>query len=149
MRRLTSRNKANVLQLQTRQRFLRQTQVPEMNGVKSAAEDPNTAQNVLRSSTTDMPITQHHKLLRGQPFQADWSTGMDFIGGYADFRTQPIFETIGETRRGIHHHAARIHFAKEASRPAVVFGHDSVGMFRALGVDVFNRLIQIGHHAHR
>jgi len=61
MRRLTRRNKANLLQLQAGQCFLRQAQMTEMNWVEGAAEDSKPAQNL----TPHMPIAEHDEFLRG------------------------------------------------------------------------------------
>ena len=54
-------DKADLLQLQAGQRFLRQTQVPEMDWVEGATEDSQRAQSL----TPHMAITEHNKFLRG------------------------------------------------------------------------------------
>jgi hypothetical protein len=46
MRRLTRRNKPHLLQIECRQRLLRQAQMAEVNRIESAAENTDGAQNL-------------------------------------------------------------------------------------------------------
>ena len=94
MWRAASRDKADVLQLQAGQGFLRQAQVTEMDGIEGAAENADCVQNL----SSYVPFTEHDEFLRRQPFQAHRATRVNLVGGDADFRTQAIFEAIGETR---------------------------------------------------
>ena len=92
MRRAAGRDKADVLQLQAGQCFLRQAQVTEVDGVEGAAENADCVQNL----SSHMPFTEHDEFLRCQAFQSHRATRVDLVGGDADFRAQAIFETIGE-----------------------------------------------------
>ena len=48
-----------------------------------------------------MTIPEHDKLLRGEPFQSDRTSGVQLVGGYADFRPESIFEAIRESGRAL------------------------------------------------
>ena len=74
---------------------------------------------------------------------------MDLVGGNTDFRTQAVFETVGETGGGVHHHRAGVHFGEEAAGQGVVLGDDGFGMARAVAVDVLDGFINILDDFHR
>ena len=46
----------------------------------------------------DVPVAQHDELLAGQSFQSHRTTGVKLVGRDADFRAQPILETVGKSR---------------------------------------------------
>src|SRR5690554_2391283 len=90
---------------------------------------------------TNVSVAKHHVFFAGQPQQSDRATGMQLVGGNADFRAQTVLETIGKTGRGVDHHRTGVHFGQEAACSGEVFGNDAVGMLRAMPVDMGNGLV--------
>ena len=82
MRRLAGGNKPHLLQIECSQRFLRQAQVAEVNGIEGAAKNTDGVQNLA----PHLAVTEHDELLRGEAFQADRAASVDFVGGNADLR---------------------------------------------------------------
>src|SRR3569623_1083998 len=118
---------------------------PAMREVQNECRRPVPCKALL----PDMPLPQHDELLTREPFESDRSAHVYLVGADADLRTETVFEAIGETRRGVHHHRARIHLAQETPRARVILGDDGVGVLRAVALDVGERRIEIGAHAHR
>src|SRR5574343_1157022 len=99
-----------------------------------------------RCLTAYVPVAEHDPLLAGQAFEADRAAGVDLVGRDADFGTQAVFETIGEARRGIDHHRARIDFAQETHGLRVVFGDDGLAVVRRVLVDVLDGFVRSEEH---
>src|SRR3569833_2955297 len=118
---------------------------PAMREVENECRRPVPGKALL----PDMALPQHDELLTREPFESDRSAHVDLVGADAALRAETVFEAIGETRRGVHHHRARIHLAQETPRARVILGDDGVGVLRAVALDVGERRIEIGDHAHR
>ena len=78
----------------------------------------------------------------GQLLDTHGAARVQSSGRYADFRAHAEFAAIGELGRGIVHHDRGIDRVQEPLRRRRVFGHDGIGMVRAIGVDVIDRAIQ-------
>ena len=96
-----------------------------------------------------MPITQHHKLLAGEPFQTHRAAHMQLVIADADFSAQPILKTVCQSRGGIHHHRTRINLTQKTPRAGEIFGNNRIGVCRAVGLNMIYRLIQTRHHTYR
>src|SRR5690554_8137173 len=96
------------------------------------------------ASGPDVAVAEYHIFLGSQAFQANRATGVDLVGGNADFSPQAIFETVRKASGGVDHHRTGIHLGQEPAGPGVVLGDDAVGMLGAVTVDVFDGAIQIG-----
>ena len=48
----------------------------------------------------------------GEALDADRPARMELVRADADLGAQAVFETVGEARAGVHHHAGRIHLAQ-------------------------------------
>ncbi|MNJ19841.1 hypothetical protein D3C77_141650 [compost metagenome] len=96
-----------------------------------------------------MTVADHHVFFTGQAFQADRAAGMQFVGGNTDFRAQTILETVGKAGRGVDHHRGRIDLGHELASLRLMFGHDGIGMVRAIVIDMFDGLVQAVDHANR
>ena len=90
-----------------------------------------------------MTITQNDKLDGCQTFQANRTTRMELVGRDTDFRAQTILKAIGKPCRGIDHDRAGIHLPDETHCVRMIVGDDTVGVLRAVGVDVIDRRIDI------
>ncbi len=88
------------------------------------------------------PCAEHDVLLRGEAFEAHRAARVQLVGGDADLRAEAVLEAVGEARRGVHHHRARIDFAQETLRVRVVLGDDGVGVRRAVLGDVLHRRVE-------
>src|SRR5438105_1574873 len=77
----------------------------------------------------------------GQLLGADRTSGVEFAGGYPDLRAEAELAAIGELRRCVMQHDRRIDLVEEFLRGFRVFGHDRVGMMRAVGVDMRDRFV--------
>src|SRR5690554_2469 len=101
------------------------------------------------ASGPDVAVAEYHVFLGSQAFQANRATGVDLVGGNADFSPQAIFETVRKAGGGVDHHRTGIHLGQEPAGPGVVLGDDAVSMLRAVPVDVFDGTIQAVDHTHR
>ena len=91
-------------------------------------------------------MPQHHVLERGQPFDADGPTRMEFVSADADFGTQPVLKSVGKTCAGIDHHTAAVDLPQKTLGMKMIGGDDGVGMVRGLAVDVRNGFIKPADH---
>src|SRR5437667_9525882 len=89
-----------------------------------------------RLSGANLAAAEDHVLLRGEALEAHRAARVQLVGGNADLCTQTVLESVGEARRGVHHHRARIDLAKEALRARLVLGDDRVGMLRSVLADM-------------
>src|SRR5882672_8401883 len=80
---------------------------------------------------------------------ADRTAGVEFAGGNPDLRAEAELAAVGELRRCIVQHDRGIDLAEEFLRSACVFGHDRIGMMRAVIVDMRNRLVETVDHSRR
>src|SRR5690554_5288480 len=101
------------------------------------------------ASGPDVAVAEYHIFLGSQAFQANRATGVDLVGGNADFSPQAIFETVRKAGGGVDHHRTGIHLGQEPAGPGVVLGDDAVGMLGAVTVDVLDCAIQAVDHTHR
>src|SRR2546427_13135383 len=81
-----------------------------------------------RLSGANLAAAEDHVLLRGEALEAHRAARMQLVGGNADLRAQAVFETVGETRRGVHEDRTRIDLVQETPGDRFVFGDDRVGM---------------------
>src|ERR1700685_2209285 len=77
----------------------------------------------------------------GQLFGADRATGVKSPGGNPDFRAEAEFAAIGELGRCVVQHDRRIDFVEKFTGGFFVFGHDRIGVMRAVIVDMGARLV--------
>lgn len=76
----------------------RRSQMTEVDGVERTTEDTDHGvlyKNVALSA--NMTIAKHDKLQSRQAFEPDRAARMQFVGADADFSTEAIFKTVGET----------------------------------------------------
>src|SRR5205085_5693350 len=73
---------------------------------------------------------------------ANRSASMEFAGGNPDLGAEAELAAIGELRRCIVQHDRRIDLVEEFLCSPGVFGHDRVGVVRAVMVNMRDRLIQ-------
>src|SRR5258708_24409600 len=74
----------------------------------------------------------------GQLLGADRTTGMKLSGGNSDFRAEAEFAAVGKLGRSVVQHDGRIDLVEESSRHVAVFSHDSIGVMRAMLLDMRN-----------
>src|SRR5215469_6505685 len=72
----------------------------------------------------------------GQLLDSDRSTGVEPSGGNTDFGAEAELAAIGELRRRIMQHDRRVNLAQEFVRRLAIFGHDRVGMTRAITLNM-------------
>ena len=84
-----------------------------------------------------------------RPSRPDRPARVQLVGRDADLGAEPVLEAVGEARRGVDHHRARVDLAQEAHRARVVLGDDRVGVLRAVLRDVRDRLVERVDDAHR
>src|SRR5215472_16773811 len=82
----------------------------------------------------------------GQLFDSDRSTGVEPSGGNADLGAEAELAALGELRRRIVQHDRRVDLAQEFLRSLAIFGHDRVGMMRAIALDMRDRGIDAIDH---
>src|SRR6185312_2550568 len=75
-------------------------------------------------SAADLSAAEHDPFLAGQSFEAHRPPRMQLAGRNADLGAEAVLEAVGEPGRGVDHHRARIDFAQEAHRVAVMRGND-------------------------
>src|SRR5436190_10938642 len=80
---------------------------------------------------------------------ADRTAGVEFAGGNPDLRAKAELAAVGELRRCVVQHDRGIDLAEEFLRSAGVFGHDRIGMMRAVIVDMRDRLVETVDHSRR
>src|SRR3989337_3939703 len=61
-----------------------------------------------RSSAAHLAVAEDHVLERGEPLQPDRPARMQPVRGNADLGAQAVFVAVGEARRGVPHHRARV-----------------------------------------
>ena len=89
-----------------------------------------------------MPVSDHHPLQGSQSIEPHGASRVQLVRGNSDFSTEAIFVPVREARRGVDHDRAGIDFPDEAAGAAEVFGHDRVGVLRAVGGDVIDRFVE-------
>src|SRR6266700_5731273 len=77
----------------------------------------------------------------GQLLGADRAAGVEFPGGDPDLSAEAELAAVGKLRRGVVQHDRRIDLVEELLSDFGVFGHDRVGMVRAVVMDMRDRLI--------
>src|SRR6476469_6555406 len=97
-----------------------------------------TARAMLRSRPR-LPGAVDAIFEAGQLLRADRAAGVKFPGGDADFRTEAEFAAIGELGGSVMQHDRRIDLVEEFARGGLVFGHDRVGVVRAVVVNMGDR----------
>jgi hypothetical protein len=109
MRRLPARHQTQFLQFQRLAHIQCGPQVAEVDRIEGAAENPYHGvggrrlerigidwDKTTRLLLSDLTLTQHHVLLRGQAFQADRTAGVNLIGADADLRAETVLKAVGE-----------------------------------------------------
>src|SRR3989338_2058184 len=109
VRRIGGGNDADFLKRECALRRLRRAQVAVMNRVEGTAKNTDRLHLKLLA---DVSVAEHHEFDRGQPFEPDRTTGMQLVGGDANLDADSLLETVGEARRGVDHHRARIDLAQ-------------------------------------
>ena len=71
---------------------------------------------------------------------------MEPSGGNADLGAEAELAAIGELRRRITQHDGRVDFAQKFLRRFAVFGHDRIGMMRAIAFDMRDRGVDAIDH---
>ena len=84
-------------------------------------------------------------MVAGEFAQAHGAAGVEFVGGDADLGAEAEFAAVGEAVGDIVENAGGVDRAQEAFGGGLVFGDDGVGVMRAVGVDVIDRLIDRVH----
>ena len=85
----------------------------------------------------------------GQLLGADRATGVEFAGGDADLGAEAELAAVGELRRGVVQHDRGIDLVEEFLRGGGVFGHDRIGVMRAVIVNMRDRLVEAIDDARR
>ena len=67
-------------------------------------------------------------LVTGEFTQTHWASGMELVGGYADFCTEAKLATIGKAGGGVVHDAGGIDGAEELLGFRDTRGYDTIGM---------------------
>src|SRR5438034_245277 len=78
----------------------------------------------------------------GQLLGTNRPAGVEFAGGDADLGAEAELAAIGELRRRVMQHDRGVDLVEESLRSASVFGHDRIGVVRAVIVDMRDRLIE-------
>ena len=74
---------------------------------------------------------------------------MQLASGYTDFCTHTKLATIGELRRSVMQNDSAIDAGGKVRSRSVVIGHYTVGMVRAISIDMINRGIEAINHPDR
>src|ERR1700712_112047 len=78
----------------------------------------------------------------GQLLGADRAAGVELAGGNADLGAETELATVGELGRGVMQHDRGIDLVEELRRGGGVFGHDRIGVMRAVIVNMRDRLVE-------
>src|SRR4030081_1584489 len=74
---------------------------------------------------------------------------VEFAGGNADLGAETELAAVGKLCRGFMQHDRRIYLVEKFLRGVNVFGHDRVGVTRAVVVNMGNRLVDAIDHSGR
>src|ERR1039457_2505139 len=99
------------------------------------------------SSVSNLSISIHNELCRGQIFQPHRPERVKLRGGDADLGSQTKLASIVEARGGVNQHAGRVDFADESLGIAVVGGNDYFAVQRRIGVDMVNSGVHVIPHS--
>ncbi len=77
-----------------------------------------------------------------QLFGADRAAGVEFAGGNPDLGAEAELAAVGELRRCVMQHDRGIDLVEEFFRRARIFGHDRIGVMRAVIVNMRDRLVE-------
>src|ERR1700736_1994940 len=77
----------------------------------------------------------------GQLLGADGAAGVEFSGGNSDLGAEAELAAIGELRRCVVQYDGRVDLVEEFLRDFCVFGHDRVGVMRAVVMNVRDRVV--------
>src|SRR5689334_4655662 len=91
---------------------------------------------------TDLACPQDDPLAAGQALQPDRAARMQLVRRDADLGAEAVFVAVGEARRRIDHHRARVDFAEEAHGARVIVRDDRVGVLRPVAGDVLDRRVE-------
>ncbi len=95
-------------------------QVPAMNRIEGATEDPNYLQTATPFNASSsrhisrfklfayMTVSDDDKLLGSQSFQAHRSARVQLIGADTNLGAKAVLKPIGEPCRGVDHHRTRV-----------------------------------------
>src|SRR2546421_1909534 len=82
------------------------------------------------SRCADLAAAEHDPFAARQTLQPDRPARGELVRRNADFCTEPVFVAVGESRRRIDHHRARVDLAQKTHRVAVMLGDDRIGVLR-------------------
>src|SRR3981189_1833821 len=85
----------------------------------------------------------------GESFKAHGAARVQFACADAEFRAQPVPETVGESCGSILKNASRSDEPHEARRDVVAFRYDRFRVARAVPVDVFDCFVDAVHDLDR
>src|SRR3546814_6994800 len=96
-----------------------------------------------------LALAAHLMLVAGQLLRANRSAGVQLAGRDADLGAHAELTAVGKLRRGVVHHDSGIDLVHEADRRRGIFGDDSLGVVRAVAIDVGDGVVEILDHLHR
>src|SRR6201999_305563 len=83
----------------------------------------------------------------GELLGADRPARVELAGGNADLGAEAELAAVGKLRRGIVEHDSGFAFLEESLRGRIVFGHDRIGVVRAVILDMRYRPVDAVDHA--
>ena len=104
--------KQQFMERESAQNIARDLYMAIVNGVEATAK--NADHRAAISLYTDMAITKHDPFLRGQPFQAHRTAGVNFVCRNTDLGTESVLEAIGKPGGCINHYRTGIHRGEKA-----------------------------------
>ena len=90
----------------------------------------------------DLAGTEEFPFVDDQAFEAYGASGVDFVCADSDLCAEVVAEAIAETRAAIDKHISRIDQGHEPLGFCLVGADDSVGVFRAVAVNVLDGGVQ-------
>jgi hypothetical protein len=73
-------------------------------------------------------LAQYNVLERSESFYTNRPTGVELVGGDANFGTQTKLEAVGKSGAGVDHHAGGIDLTQKSLRMHVIAREDGIGV---------------------